>query len=342
MSLKRILLFIVFANFLWESSFVRAKQELDPQAAALLEMIKEEAKTASESPQDDLDWVLASRKSYLAMIPLAGEPESVDRVYKKTINGPGGIIPLRIYDAAESSDGALVLYFHGGGFTSGGFETHDTPLRSLANRAETTVVAVGYRLAPEHPFPAALDDGYAALKWVFKNASEIGADPSKIIIAGDSAGGNLAAALALLSRDQQGPGIAMQLLIYPNTDLTPNRRHSSITEHDGKIITRDYIDRNIALYMGTKGQEKSAYASPLYAQNLAGLPPAYLITAGADPLRDEAELYAEKLRNAGIKTTHTRYPGMIHGFFQMAGVVDAARHAIDEAALAIKHVTPIK
>ncbi|MBX3506720.1 MAG: alpha/beta hydrolase, partial [Parvibaculum sp.] len=208
--------------------------------------------------------------------------------------------------------------------------------RTLANEAGMKVVAVDYRLAPEHPFPAAIDDAYAAVKWVEANASEIGIDPNRIAVAGDSAGGNLAAAVSLRAKAEKGPHIAFQLLIYPVTDA-PRTTQSYKDFAAGHMLEAEGMDWFWNHYVLSAGADpKHPYAAPLHAESLAGLPAAYVVTAGFDVLRDEGKAYAEALKKAGVEVEYVNYEGMIHGFFNMQGVLDVARDAVKAAAKALK------
>ena len=235
--------------------------------------------------------------------------------------GPAGDIPVRVYRPSTGGPLPLLVYFFGGGWTLGSIDTSDGICRSLANSAGCLVVTAGYRLAPEHRFPAAVDDCYAATAWIALHATDFGADPARIAVGGDSAGGNLAAAVALLARDRGGPRLAGQLLVYPNTDYLFN--HHSVAwywQH----------------YLATPDDGRNPLASPLRADDLGGLPPALVVTAEYDPLRDQGEEYGHRLADAGVPAVVSRYPGTVHGFFAMAGTVDAGRAAIAEAAGALR------
>lgn len=304
--------------------------QLDPQAQALLNQMA----SADATPPKTIE---ESRQGYRAVIPLAGEPESVNKVENREISGPAGKIPVRIYTPSSSKNLPILVYFHGGGFTAGDLDTHDTPLRALANRAGCIIVSVAYRLAPEHPFPAAPEDAYAATKWVAKHAQEIGGDPKRIAVGGDSAGGDLAAVVSLMARDRRGPAIMYQVLLYPDTDLTESTASwMEFADTNKPIITRDGKLASIAMYVPKDVDIKNPYVSPLYAQDLSKLPPAFVVTGEFDPQRDEGEAYAAKLKQAGVPVVSKRYNGMIHGFFQMAGVLDAGKQVIEETATALK------
>jgi acetyl esterase len=272
------------------------------------------------TPQQARDTYLLSRG--------AQKPEDVDRVENITILGPAGDIPARLY--AKSSTTALpgLVYYHGGGFVIGDLESHDALCRMFANRTGAVVVSVDYRLAPEHKYPAAADDAYAAAKWVHENAASLGIDASRIAVAGDSAGGNLAAVVAQMARDKGGPPLVFQLLIYPVTDY--NFDTSSYSENaEGYFLTQDTMRWFWGHYLANEADGSQPYASPLRAPSLAGLPPAHVITAEFDPLRDEGNAYAERLREAGVPVTHKQYAGQIHAFLHMNELIPAGREAVE-------------
>ena len=271
-----------------------------------------------------------ARAEDLAAIQLAaGAGEPVAEVIDRDIPGPGGRLPIRIY-RPHPGKLPLLVYFFGGGWTLGTIDTADAVCRSLANRIGALVVAVGYRLAPEHKFPAAVHDCHAATRWLVEHAVEIGADPARVAVGGDSAGGNLAAVVAQLARDS-GPALAAQLLVYPNTEYgadTPSVREST----DPMLFNRTSVEWYWSHYLSTPEDGLSPLASPMRAEDLSGLPPALVITAEYDPLRDQAEAYGRRLRRAGVAVSMRRYPGMVHGFFCMAGELDDGRVAINQAA----------
>ncbi|MFB7950356.1 alpha/beta hydrolase [Kitasatospora phosalacinea] len=263
----------------------------------------------------------------------AGSPEPVGSVTEFTVPGPDGPLPLRAYRPAAGTDGQLpvLLYLFGGGWVLGSLDTGDALCRRLTNAVGCVTVSVGYRLAPEHPFPAAVHDVLAAAEWVAAHAAELGADPGRLAVAGDSAGGNLAAALTLLARERGGPALRHQLLVYPNTDHAADT--PSVREHDDPLL---FNRRSVAWYWGhylaDPADGADPLASPLRAPSLAHLPPATVITAEYDPLRDEGELYAGALRAAGVPVELRRYDGVPHGFFAMSGVLDDGRAAQQYAA----------
>jgi acetyl esterase len=260
-----------------------------------------------------------------------GEPEPVHEVVNLTIPGPGGELPLRVYRPAAGGPLPVLAYFFGGGWVLGTIDTADGVARSLANSSGALVAVVGYRLAPEHPFPAAVDDCYAAVRWVAGHAAQIGADPARLAVGGDSAGGNLAAAVALRARDAGGPALAGQLLVYPNTDQLADDESMRDCD-DPFLFNRHSVAWYRQHYLADPRDASSPLASPLRAGSLAGLPPALVITAEYDPLRDQGEAYARRLADDGVPVELSRYPGMAHGFFTMIAAADASRAAITQAA----------
>jgi acetyl esterase len=261
----------------------------------------------------------------------------IGKVEDRTIPGPGGELAVRIYTPLTTSSNVLagLVFFHGGGFVLGDLDTHDDLCRVLANESGFRVVSVDYRLAPEHPFPAAVDDCFAATKWVAANAATLGIDAKRLAVGGDSAGGNLAAVVSQLARDD-GPQIAFQLLIYPVAQLgapdTPSMRENA----KGYFLEKEGMDWFTRLYAPDKDSRHDPRLSPLQAKDLSGLPPAYVITAGFDPLRDEGRDYADALDKAGVSITYVNYPGMVHGFFSMRSLIPKAREAVAAAAAALR------
>lgn len=257
----------------------------------------------------------------------------------RVIEGPRGPIPLRVFTPvppASPEPGPGIIFFHGGGFVLCSINTHDVPCRLLANATGFRVVSVDYRLAPEHKFPAGLEDCIAATDWVAANAPELGIDPRRLAVAGDSAGANLATVVAHAARDAGGrPSLAYQLLVYPVVD-SAGRWKSREDFAEGYMLetrTMDWFDEH---YISSPGDRLDPRVSPLRAADLSNLPPAYLVTAGHDPLRDEGAAYAEALRRAGVPVTHIDYEGMIHGFWNMSGFLDEARASIEAAAAALR------
>ena len=266
---------------------------------------------------------------------LQGGPVALARVKEMKIPGPAGEIPIRVYWPEENGPLPALVFYHGGGWVIGNLDTSDSQCRMLSKKASVVVVSVDYRLAPEHPFPAAVDDSYAALVWVSRNADSLGVDASRIAVGGGSAGGNLTAAVALMARDRGGPELAYQVMIYPATNLfdltTPSHREFA----DGYGLTREHVEFFRDRYLPEVADRKSPYASPLLAESLEDLPPAIVITAGFDVLRDEGIAYAERLEAAGVPTLRAHYPSMIHGFVSMDRLFGEAEDAIDEAAAAL-------
>ena len=269
-------------------------------------------------------------------------PAEVGRVAERVIRGPDGDdLPLRIYwphgadTGADGGRNGVVVFFHGGGWVVGDLDSHDPQVRSMMNRTGLVYVSVGYRLAPEHPFPAGPDDCYEATCWVAANAAELGVDPARLAVAGDSAGGNLAAVTAQTARNRGGPSIAFQLLVYPCCDMDPDAWPSMTSNADGPLLTRAIMDWFYDHYAGDADRSDPRLA-PVCATNLAGLPPGLIITAEYDPLCDEAEDYAAKLAAAGCDVVCSRYDGMFHGFFGFDAEMDSAEQAQAEAAAALR------
>jgi acetyl esterase len=268
-----------------------------------------------------------------APTPLAAAPEPVASVVARTIPGPGGPLEIRVYRPNNALRAGLV-YFHGGGWVVGSIEAADGSCRILANRSRCLVVSVDYRLAPETKFPGAVEDAYTSLGWVAEHASELAIDPGRIAVGGASAGGNLAAAAALVARDRGGPLVAFQLLTVPVTELSSKARsHQEFAEGYG-LTTADMTWFG-AHYIAREADVADPYASVLRA-DLRGMPPAFVITAECDPLRDDGEAYADRLREFGIAARAKRYPGMFHGFLGFPGVLPEAAEAFEDAGKALR------
>ena len=253
------------------------------------------------------------------------------------VPGPAGPLALRIYTPVAAGGAALpaIVYLHGGGFVVGDLDCYDGLCRTLANESGCRLISVDYRLAPEHPFPAAVDDCFAAFHWVETNAPDISVDPNRLAVAGDSAGGNLAAAVCLMAKQNKSkPQIAYQLLIYPDTRVgrTPSKRPFA----SGYFLDNRTIERFHSYYVPAGVDPADPRLSPVEAKDVSGLPPAYIVTAGFDPLREEGIAYAEKLKRAGVAVMQVDYPTMIHGFFSMQGLIPMASEAIAAAAHAVR------
>ena len=270
-----------------------------------------------------------------AMPPELGGPEQpVHTVEDRRIPGDGGLIPVRVYRPSAASPLPALMYFHGGGFVLGGLEMSDRTCRALANSSGCVVISVDYRLAPEHAFPAAADDAFAATQFVAEHAADFGIDPALMAVGGDSAGGNLATVVALRARDAGGPALAFQLLVYPWVDFADDS--PSMREYaENHFLTADAVEWFANHYVPAPIDRRQPWVSPARA-NLAGLPPAFVLTAECDPLRDQGEAFAQRLKDAGVQTTLTRYDGMFHPFFSLSGIIDGGRTAIADAAAALK------
>jgi acetyl esterase len=302
---------------------------LDVNVRALLDQMK-----AAKLPKL---WELAPAAARTAMKSriLAGKETQIGEIRNLAIPGPVHDIALRTYTPLDAKEAMLpgLVFFHGGGFVIGDLDTHDDLCRHFANDSGCRVVSVDYRLAPEHPFPAAVDDCYAATKWVAEHAAELGIQ-GPIAVGGDSAGGNLAAVVAQIAKSQ-GPAIAFQLLIYPVTQLGGPEMPSMEENAKGYFLERESMQWFTRMYCHDAAHRSDPRLSPLLAKDLTGLPPAYVVTAGFDPLRDEGKAYADKLADAGVSVTYVNYPNMIHGFFSLRGLIPKAREAIAAASAAV-------
>ncbi len=299
---------------------------LDPQARAVLDAMP----ALPEFDQFDDAALPLLREATNAQRRVAPDLESVARVEDREIPGPSGRLPVRIYVPDRAGPHGALVYFHGGGFVFCNLDTHDATCRSLANAAGCVVVSVDYRLAPEHPFPAAPEDCYAATRWTAEYAPSLGIDPARIAVGGDSAGGNLAAVVALMARERGGPPLRFQLLVYPVTDAACETE-SFHENAQGYLLTAGMMRWFWSRYLPGDADAAHPLASPLRAPDLSGLPPALCITAEYDPLRDEGEAYAARLRAAGVPVRGSRYDGVFHGFFSMGADLDAAVRAMQEA-----------
>ncbi len=301
---------------------------LDPQVVAVMEQVAALGLPAPHTVSP------AEARANAKKRPRSPGPE-VAKVEDRNIPGPDGGVPVRIYTPDGDGPFPILAWYHGGGWVVGDLESADGVSRSLCAGGQCVVVSVDYRLAPDTKFPGPAEDCWAATTWAVNNAAEINGDPARLAVGGDSAGGNLAAAMSLMAADRGGPDIALQLLVYPVADrdfgtvsYTDNAEGYSLTKVTMQYYWDQYIDAEHAT---------NPYAVPMQANDLAGQPPALVITAEFDPLRDEGEAYAKRLREAGVETTATRYDGMIHGFFNMGAAVDKGRQAVDEASAALRN-----
>jgi acetyl esterase len=305
---------------------------LDPQAKALLDLMVERGvpPTHTLSPQDARRFYLERRSA------TQPEPRAVAEVLNLTAGGPHGDIPLRLYRPARAvRPSPTLVYYHGGGWTMGDLDTHDVLCRQLADESGFVVVAVDYRMGPEHRFPAAVDDVLAATRWLQARADTLGLDATRFAVGGDSAGGNLAAVVALAWRDAgEAVPLKFQLLIYPATDMRL-AAPSHTTNGQGYLLTNDTITYFRGHYLGPE-QYSDWRASPLLHGDLSGLPPALVITAGFDPLRDEGRQYADALSAAGSPAQYLCFERQIHGFITMGRLLDEAHTAVGLCAAALR------
>jgi acetyl esterase len=308
---------------------------LDPDAAAVFKAFQEAGRPPYEtvSPAEARELYLKGR---FVSNP---EPPELASVEPLTIPSPAGSIPARVYTPTKlrKVNGLApgLVFFHGGGWVIGDLDSHDVVCRKLADEGELMVVSVDYRLAPEHKFPAAVDDAIASTKWIAENARQLGIDAARLMVGGDSAGGNLAAVVAIAARDGNGPDIAGQVLIYPAIDFAMT--HPSHREPETSILLTHSVIRWFSdHYLSGAADVHDWRASPARASTLIGLPPAYVLTAGADPLRDEGDEYAQRLQEAGVAVTHRTFPGQFHGFFTMGKLLQQANVAAGEIGVWLK------
>jgi len=306
---------------------------LDPQAHAVIQAV-----SALGNPPLEQQTPSQARELYAARKALTdASPRTVQTVTNVDFHGPGGNISLRHYrpqGSVASQPLGTVLYFHGGGYVVGSLESHDTVCRHLCAQSGCAVVAVDYRLAPEHRFPAAFEDCLAATEYVFENATALGVDTTRMAVAGDSAGGQLAASVALALRSDNAINLAFALLIYPITD--PTMSHPSIQSNgSGYMLTKNGLRFYYGHYFDGQNWRGDQRAMPLNSESLKGLPPTLVLTAGLDPLRDEGHAYANALSAAGVQTQYVCFQRQIHGFVTMGGMIDEANLALDLCAAAL-------
>mgnify|MGYP005849510803 CR=1 FL=1 len=304
---------------------------LDPKVRWLLDQL-----AALNLPPNDKVTPAEARQNMLVRSRLLlGEQIPLARVAEITLPGPAGPLAARHYTPPGEPPFPVVVYFHGGGWVIGNLDTHDHVCRALAKESGCVVVSVDYRLAPEHRFPAAAEDAYAATSWVAANGATLGVDPARLAVAGDSAGGNLAAVVSLMARDRGGPRLAMQVLWYPVIDCqfeAPSYRENA----EGYLLSRADMMWFWEQYLPEAAGRRHTYASPIHAADLRGLPPALVVTAEYDPLRDEGRAYAARLAQADVPTTFSDYPGLVHGFISRFYVLEQGRQALAEAGAALK------
>lgn len=297
---------------------------LHPQAAKFLDVIRRQDLPLIETTPIDV-----TRRALILASAVKMAPASLARIETRTIAGPDGDeLKVRFYWPHGPGPHAAVLYFHGGGWVLNNIETHDDVAQRMAAASNCVFISVDYRLAPEHKFPAAIEDAFTTLTWLAANAKELEIDPHRIAVCGDSAGGNIAAALCLMTRDRLGPAIAFQVLIYPITDYDLTRP-SYVENADGYFLTTSQMRWFWQQYVESPDRMREPYASPIRANSLKGVPPALILTAEFDPLRDEGEAFADALRQHGINVRLKRYDGLIHAFIKRVDQFDAAIDAIN-------------
>jgi acetyl esterase/lipase len=299
-----------------------------------VEALRRQSIAAGKRPVRDLS-ASEAREAERAELEQRDEPEPVAEVVDRSLPGPGGRIPIRVYRPDSVRPLPVLVYFFGGGWVTGSLDTGDRVCRRLANSTPCAVVAVSYRRAPEHRFPAAVEDCDAATRWVVEHGAELGVDTQRMAVGGVSAGGNLAAACSQLAQARGAPNLRFQFLVYPPLDYradTPSMRETV----DPVFFDRNDVAWCWAHYLARESDGESPLASPLRAVDLHGLPPALVITADLDPLRDEGELYAARLASAGVPTELVRFPGVVHGFYSMNGVFRAAEEAQATTAAALR------
>jgi acetyl esterase len=303
---------------------------LDPEARAVLDEIA--ASGVDESGPPSLEGL---RRLEHVETRFSGAPDRVHQVRDVVVEGPGGPLGVRLYVPGPGGPHPAVAFFHGGGWALGGIELSDHLCRALCRASGMLVASAGYRLAPEHPFPAALEDAFAATLWLQESGEQAGARPGALAVCGDSAGGNLAAAVALMARDRGGPRLALQVLLYPALD--PSLSEASYERAGaGFGLTREEMEFFWGLYLQAAGDDRNPYAAPALATDLRGLAPALVVTAEYDPLADEGERYARRLRSAGVAVTELRAPGMIHGFMSYLGRIAQARTTVERCAATLR------
>ena len=278
----------------------------------------------------------AARAMLDALDEMGGEKEPLAAVEDRVIPAPEAPIPIRLYRPSAPMPLPIAVFFHGGGFTMGGLASHDRLCRSLANRSGCLVVAVDYRLAPEHPFPAGNEDAYAATSWIASHAVELGGDAERIAVGGDSGGGTFGAVVCWLARERGGPRLRFQYLINPGGLDFDYSRPSCVENAEGYFLTMDAVRWIEAQYFADPADKRDPRAQLNLAADLSRLPPATVLTAECDPVRDQGIEYVRRLRESGVPVAHTDYPGMIHGWVNFKGAIAAGREGLDEVAAALR------
>ena len=301
--------------------------EPHPQVQVLLDMMEERNTPPTYGVTAEV-----AREQFLELTEMM-EPTDVGEIQDFDIEGPGGALPIRAYVPEGEGPFPVLVFYHGGGWVIGNIDTHENVCTALCSRADLVVLSVDYRLAPEHSFPAQLEDAYAAAEWATEFADDISGDSDRVAVGGDSAGGNLAAAVTLMAKDWDGPNLAHQALIYPAVASPAVHEFDSYEENaEGYFLERESMEWFFEKWAPDHVHARNEYLAPLLARDLSGLPPATIVTAGFDPLRDEGFAYAERLEEAGVDVHHEHYEDMIHGFAQMIEMVDAGDDAMDVLA----------
>jgi len=317
-----------------------SENKIDSQLIPLINALQKQKQILAAEKQLSIQEIRKTEKIITALIQEYGAvTENVSNTINTKIPGQAGEIPVRIYQPSGNGPFPILVYIHGGGWAICSLDSHDNVCRSLANRGSCIVVSVDYRLSPENKFPDALNDVYAVLSWLSQYANQINGDAKRIAVGGDSAGGNLAAAVCLKARDESAPLPVYQLLIYPVIDLTSFQTESYLKYgSDEYLLSRESMSMYKKYYLNNDDDAENPYVSPLKAKDLSRLPPAMVITAEFDPLRDEGKEYAKRLNEYGTSAEYRCYTGMIHGFFEFSGISDQAELAVNHAVKGLRHI----